>query len=992
MSLKRCILLSLALILFSFNFILAFSSDDFELYNSTISNSYQIGNSISGILNLSASDVSANSYLESNLGGKIKIIDLLLLNDIPVSCREYGCSEIFETDNDGQGYGSIENPANNYLGFAIKSEKDVSITNIFFNISSNFGLSKNIPLKLNFFDSLNWSWETVSNNFTSGISFGCYDDQSPIKSLKNLRDTEYCEKITNLQGLGAYKVGAKLKGTGTELMQVRIENQDGDFGEDYSCTFDADTDEECLIEFDKEEIPQTGDYFICIKSKDNNKQYEIYSENNAQDKLCGYYGGLSENDQTEIDYALFIKMPYYASSDNMKLENDFFDDFPEIMNNYAKMRYPSSDSSSGADCSKECVFPISVSGTNQIFNLSSLSLEYDAHNGAGDTNLIFNVSDTPPKIKFNGSLEISLANLSVKKLNEKKLILTLDGEKIYESPVEVILAASINDLEYESPIAGFSTEFKIITNSSKKITKYVWDFGDGTSETTTVNKIKHIYKNVTTFDLKVSVTNSDKITSFKIFKIFAKSPGTILNKTIKEKKDLINNFTKGLKDFNIWEKEYIKKLLNLQDGIQKLNYLEKERKTTASDSKYVQIALELNKIIIPTKISKINEVEEPLFLDSKSINPEPLRKISSKEGEGTNQDYSISISEWQRKNINGTLKKKKFKIYGDDEKTFLIDFIDFEIYSNAENKSYIIFDDENLQSNIKFQKKEGYSYLALSPKEKKKFTVGLSDEESLITYVAPDISELNYNMPVEACNHDLVCGPGENYKNCRSDCKPFWKTLIFLIILIFLSLMIYTIIQGWYTYSYESRLFQDHSQLYNLVNYVDNMTVRRKTEGEIRKSLSRQGWSQEKINYAIKKSKGRNTGMFELIPIHKLIALSKRNKAKRDLKNNPNKEHFPPRNPRFIGTPFKQQQNNQPRRFPQANSRQNIVKNIQNNNVLRRPIQRNKMPYKINQRRPLRRRNPNQFNRSNNQENTKLKRTPENTNLNKPRNFKYFKK
>jgi hypothetical protein len=52
--------------------------------------------------------------------------------------------------------------------------------------------------------------------------------------------------------------------------------------------------------------------------------------------------------------------------------------------------------------------------------------------------------------------------------------------------------------------------------------------------------------------------------------------------------------------------------------------------------------------------------------------------------------------------------------------------------------------------------------------------------------------------------------------------------------------------------------------------------------GEIYSALSNKGWLSEQISYAIKKAEGRNTGMYELIPVEKTLAYFAMKKAEKN--------------------------------------------------------------------------------------------------------------
>ena len=92
--------------------------------------------------------------------------------------------------------------------------------------------------------------------------------------------------------------------------------------------------------------------------------------------------------------------------------------------------------------------------------------------------------------------------------------------------------------------------------------------------------------------------------------------------------------------------------------------------------------------------------------------------------------------------------------------------------------------------------------------------------------------------------------------------------LIFLFVLV-----IYTLLQVWYKRRYEDFLFEDRRQLYNLLMFISNARARGISDEEIKNKLLKQGWSNERIDYVLRKSRGERTGMYELIPVEKVFAI-----------------------------------------------------------------------------------------------------------------------
>ena len=88
--------------------------------------------------------------------------------------------------------------------------------------------------------------------------------------------------------------------------------------------------------------------------------------------------------------------------------------------------------------------------------------------------------------------------------------------------------------------------------------------------------------------------------------------------------------------------------------------------------------------------------------------------------------------------------------------------------------------------------------------------------------------------------------------------------------------------QVWYRKKYETYLFKNKNDLFNIMHYVNSSKKKGLSESEIEKSLRKSKWGNEQVNYAMKKYSGKRTGMVE-IPIDKLIKKISLKKSQKDL-------------------------------------------------------------------------------------------------------------
>ena len=166
--------------------------------------------------------------------------------------------------------------------------------------------------------------------------------------------------------------------------------------------------------------------------------------------------------------------------------------------------------------------------------------------------------------------------------------------------------------------------------------------------------------------------------------------------------------------------------------------------------------------------------------------------------------------------------------------------------------------DLNFKENY-FAKKSGdYFYWALEENNKKiEFSTSeIINYEELPAFFSPELSTFVLSEDVSPLIKNL---------------KAKWAVIsISLAILLFAALIVYSLLSIWYKRKYESYLFKNRNDLYNLISYVNVSKKKGEKEEDMRTNLKKAGWTGEQITYVLKKYSGRRTGMIEL-PLTKLI-------------------------------------------------------------------------------------------------------------------------
>ena len=104
-------------------------------------------------------------------------------------------------------------------------------------------------------------------------------------------------------------------------------------------------------------------------------------------------------------------------------------------------------------------------------------------------------------------------------------------------------------------------------------------------------------------------------------------------------------------------------------------------------------------------------------------------------------------------------------------------------------------------------------------------------------------------------------GSGNGSSSTREWYQKPWFLILLAVIIILLILLIWFILyKRKEKVDEEKRLFGNKNNLYNLLNYIDNVKRRKMPDEEVRKSLRKSGWTPEQIRYAMKKySKNKNS-------------------------------------------------------------------------------------------------------------------------------------
>ena len=773
------------------------------------------------------------------------------------------------------------NPISTKL-FGIRITDNISqVTDFRFNVSTNAQSSCLNPLMFDLLDNgIDWQMQGVSNEtcFIKAPS-GCYNSSYQILQGGNVQIgvDHLCQKI-KVPSAGGFKIGAKINGTGASTFTLSIET--GGVGK--TCTvftnpgYEGSTETSCNVVLKGLQGETEAD--ICIFS-DRQTNYKIKFEDH---EACGYV--LQANgEKFAHDFDIFAFPLKYSPQSKFTFSNKLFDD----ENNITKLLFDYIDRKYYKECNPECIIPVRIySGTPQSLKISELSLDYGVRGlGIKETGF-YDIKESPALISSEFlKLNLEKANLSTPNTpGNINLILNIGNKTLVKNISIINIPKIVNILPTETSLLVPTTFASILDfsgNKTKLNLTYNWNFGDNTPiVTTTKDRIEHVYTKAGVYQLTLNISNEKGETS-KMVSINVIATYTAINNTIKEYKKRLENVNNDLFNIPDWIKNTIEQVEGIENLESEVNRLERDFKESFQED-FSKLMIDLTNLKIPYKIDASLLVKPTNFVQSEDkLDISVLeQEFDAGKVEAEKEEYYNAINNWLAENLDVSFESKTYSsYYYDGGEKVLLSHLKLVLTPKKDiEEFYVIIDGD--KSKIKF--KEDYSEKELSNGYGIRFsslTAGqvkeiefsypeLVEPLNIPVYVSPEFKELNLEPVAGVCNNNNICEKdlGENYKNCRVDCKPLTLTIIFLVILFFIASVIYIVLQEWYKRYYENYLFKDRNQLFNLITFMHNSLNQKLSRSQIFDKLKPLGWNSEQLTYAWNKLHGKRTGMWE-IPI-----------------------------------------------------------------------------------------------------------------------------
>jgi PKD repeat protein len=888
MKLKRCLFFLIILI----NFGIVLGGNVTIGNNSYIETSYSPSQPIRGYINISLDKESNNSIL-SAFDHNITLRQFLDNNGLAYSCYPKDCDERYNLtgiESTTKTF-QINDRESKLLGVKITGDPVDDITELAFNITSNGGDSCLSPLMIDVLNKNDFDYKlnNISEDSFCNIQkpYGCFNSADSIGMTLMEEGVSYCEKTT-IPPVGGFKLGANINGTGSATFKLSLKTSANpeEFCSGDGISVESSGEISCNLKLQNEILSFT-DADVCITPTDlsGGGIYQIRSENVSP---CGYLEdtfGIHPKDFDIFVQPLKFKGPGTFRF-NQVLIQERVSNLGSLIMSYITKKYE-------RNCTPECIIPIRFfSGVSQQVNVYDVNLSYRVA-GIKLSNNLQEISLVPPLLSSNGfqKLDLSKSNILAPEVTGKyEIRINLGNNEILRKNITVSMLPEIMDLYPKTPSALVPTSFFVILKDSKGNFTYTWRFGNETPQVTSINSITHTFNDIGTQYVTITIANN-RGNSTKTLALSVYSPKEAINKTIKEYRECLNNFSLDLdnikSNFIINEIDGTRKPLEISELRKQIDEIEKKYQDTTSSEDDLRIGYmkELTALKIPRKLKTVQEIKNSPFIQNENrINFGKLAQLGAGEIGSDEEGAKKKLNSWLMENFNVSFSSAGYSIiYNSGEDQFLFSDVIFNLQPlTTSGEVYFVIDgdsskiklsDTNL--NTRESNDSDATVVILSELDKPLRIEFLYPEKldvvNLPVYISPETTEYEGGGIVTGdCNNNGKCDGSEDWKGCRADCKPWGLTLLLLIVLIVISFIIYIVMQEWYKKHYETYLFANRGQVFNLISYMNNSSNQGVSKQDIFKKLKGLGWTDEQLDYAWKKFKGERIGMWE-IPVLKWV-------------------------------------------------------------------------------------------------------------------------
>ena len=835
----------------------------------SIQEKYSKGANIQGWINISFQNEYANSIFSDSFGNSIGLFDLLETSansKINYTCSPSNCQSFYtKTAPATQKQITLNTGEEKIIGFVLNDDMDL-ITNFSLTITSNAVKSNENQLKINLFNDLtNDIGNTKSYNQTGEWSaprdYSCFDSNEPqIKEGGIKNGDRICQRATLPEAPG-FSLGAWIKKESpSDSLNLKMNLYDIELGEDVaSCNLPGATTQEDGVYCDVDYlVTKQKDYYVCLSAESGTGTYKIRTYGFADDR-CGFKG--FPGDEEIAAYKIFTQPRFFDAIGTLTITDKLpaGDSISSYIEEYVENKY---DNLSCAG--RSCIVPIKlISNVQQIVTLSG-EIEYDSPYSSGlEEKNLYDLSEEPGKLTLNSKkIYFNDANFTVpNSVGEHTFKLSLDNKELLTKKISVNKGVEILSINPATTAAGFPTNFKVKANANNlTIAKYKWDFdNDGIIDETTLDNVaKYTYISVGNYNLIVSVEDSEGTSSSESFSINVGSAKDILPDLITKKQGELLDIRGEILNYDLFSGSAIENVLNLsgmESSLKNINSKYLLVKDSGTEQEFQGLLTELLEIELPKSVSKTTDSASLTFFPKKeNIDLSAIETIAGGTYDADLEEkYLDALLTWGLNNAPAKISVKEYSASYDLGEEMLVKTFKLDIENAGAQGNFFVFAKE--MGGIRF--KDDFSYDSENGYYSKEFTGG-----SIEFYTIEDINIENLPVFISPSLEELNVDSGAGTTPGEAGNKFKWTMFILIIIfVIILGIAVYFILKKWYKEKYENYLFKNKNDLYNMVTFIQSSKHHGKDNQTISRDLRKSGWSNEQVNYVMRKYSGKNTGM-----------------------------------------------------------------------------------------------------------------------------------
>lgn len=835
--------------------------------NASIGYLYAPNSTILGWVNMSLSNVPIDSYIFSNVGGTgISLRQLLTQQSFSYSCNTADCNSsysIIGSQSPTESFNLITGQPQTY-GFLVTGKSpNISSGNYFsLNVTSDAPLSSMPQLSVDMLNDGSSEWTAYHSSGIWGSSnYGCYNSalHSSQGTTSYLGPALYCERIS-FPISSQVNIGANVIGSGNAAFKMSIQDVNmtsalGVCSSSISSTGLVNCTAQIIGTSNNYSIKTPGNFWVCINQTSGNG-YSINTSTSSSS--CGFVG--SYQGSYTIDFQVFGASVLFSPVGSF-----IFNDTEATNSGYAGSNLESEITSYlqnkyDNNCTSiSCVIPVGFNDTvNQTVNLSNLNLFVDtADQGRILVNSLYNVSVSSALVNTNGYKIFSLNSagfVTPGNFGVSNFTLTLyDGVNSYTLLSQAINVTKIPQIYSISPNtapAAVPTNFTAninYFNTNISGLQYQWNFGDGSqNQTTTTNMISHTYGNIGTFNLSVIVSNQQGLSSSGNFAISVVAPKDAVNQTLTADLQDVTNIQNEIGNYPTFVQTSLKNILKLANTSSLLQSLQNKSNNAVNDSDYVGILNSLQAINLPQEVQLSTTANSVPFVQSgDTINLDAVKRIGGTYDSSKKDDYVNAILNWDISNISLNIDYSEYSAAYGQLITPILDVVKVTATGNPPANSYLFIPVlDNISLDKSYNLTGSYYNIPLSSGKIVQFsTTDSFSPYELPIFISPSLDQITLPQT-----------------NTTSDNRM----IIFIIILgavVLVGIISYIAIGRWYQRRYESYLFKDRNDLYNMINYINTSKLKGLKQNEIENNLRKAKWTNEQISYVMKKYSGKRVGV-----------------------------------------------------------------------------------------------------------------------------------